>query len=255
MSLIFGSTAIKHHFPDYEKEPDDLDIIGKGTNKKGVEYHWTDSFEYIVGNNKDNEYVDSNFLYTIKCSHASWDINWDKHMHDIVFLKDKGCVVDETLYKMLYKDWELLHGKKHVYFSKTNDEFFNKNVKREFDHDWLHEFVSFYDEPLHNAIRKRVDSPKCSRKLFEALSHSDRIKCALEEVYVIAIERFVLNGVRSPKHAKYLSLKKLITSMTKGWFNLFLIDNFKELIYSEHDEYFKAKVDEILCLRKQLNSI
>lgn len=224
ISLIYGSCAAKHWFPDF-RTPNDIDYIGKNA-------YWVDSFQYLE-NNSHNQYVDPNYLYTIKVSHAAWDVWWDKTMHDIVFLKNKGCVLDKEFYSMLYKEWEVVHRPKSVNFTKENKEFFRGNIARKVDHDLLHEMLAFYDRPLHERIRKEPNSPICSEELFEALSFEDKVKCALEETHVIATERWVLNGMSSLKHAKYKSLKTLITSASKGWFTLFLVLNFDLLIYYE----------------------
>ena len=53
---------------------------------KEEQHYWWDSFEYIIKNNKDSKYLDSDFIYTIKVAHACWDIYWDKTIHDIMFL-------------------------------------------------------------------------------------------------------------------------------------------------------------------------
>ena len=84
--LIFGSTALKYWFPDFKREPKDLDYISQTKPRpgtKGVEYIWEDSFQYVLENNVDPKYVDPAFLYTIKVAHAAWDVRWDKTMHDI----------------------------------------------------------------------------------------------------------------------------------------------------------------------------
>lgn len=232
--LIFGSTALKHWFPDYKREPKDLDVITKekSTYRK-VDHYWIDSHQYILDNNKDCTYVDPDFLYTIKVSHAAWDIWWDKTMSHIMFLKDKGCKLDNTLYKLLYDEWMVHHkSNKRINLNRSNAEFFKDAVKREFDHDYLHEVFAYYDKPMHTRIRPDVDRAYCSQKLWDLLSHEDKVKCALEEIHVIAFERFILKGERYPI-AKRLAMKNLILTMTKGWFNLFLIDNFKELLYSD----------------------
>jgi len=240
--LIYGSVAAKHWFPDF-RDTKDLDYICEDTSKrsKEIEYHWTPSFQYVLDNNVDDTYVDPNFLYTIKFSHAAWDIRWTKTMKDIRFFKNKGCVLDLELYNMLLKDWEIIHGKKKVNLNQDNSEFFTKYVKREYDHDWLHGFLAFYDEPLHTKIRK-TDKPLCYKDLWDDLSLDDQYKCALEEIYVVATERY---DNYPPKIAKFKSMKNIITSMTKGWFNYFLIDNFEELLYNEYDSHWLIKLEEL----------
>lgn len=240
--LIFGSTAAKYWFSDFN-DPKDIDYICKNPPKSSreEEYYWNEGFQYILDNNKDSKFVDPNFLYTIKFSHAAWDVRWTKTLKHIQFFKEKGCKIDWNLYKILYKDWEILHGKKKVNLNQTNDKFFNKHVKRVYDHDWLHEQFAFYDKPLHNKIRPG-DSPMASEYLWKKLPYDDKIKCALEEIYVIATERY---SHMPYKMAKYKSIYNLITSMTKGWFNIFLIDNFEELLYNELDKHWIKKSKEI----------
>lgn len=241
---------MKHWFPD-AKEPKDLDYISKEkimTRKE--EHHWYDSFQYILDHNKDNTYVDPNFLYTLKVSHAAWPVFWEKTMSDIMFMKEKGCKLDKTLYNKLYKEWEVLHRDKRINLNVKNEQFFNKNITREYDHDWLHGFLAFGKEPMHNKIRKDPNSPLCSKKLWNKLSYEDQLKCAMEETYVVATERYVVQGIPR-KLAKIKSLKNLITSMTKGWFNLFLIENYRDLLYYNNNHWFHKL--EILAYEKRTN--
>lgn len=244
--LIFGSTALKHWFQDLNREPKDLDYISKdGKNSKEVEYHWAPSFQYIVDNNKDSVYVDPNYLYTIKVSHAAWDIRWEKTIRDIKFMKDKGCVLDIPLYEILLKDWNVIHSEKRIRLKGTPEEFFNKNIARKVPHEQLHDIVKFYDKPLHESIRPDKNDVACSKKLWDNLSQEDKLKCALEETYVFAIERY---SEYPPNIALSKALKHLITKSTKGYFNLFMIDNFFDLLYYDRDRYigiFK-KVKDVL---------
>lgn len=232
---IYGSCALKHWYPE-TRIPSDIDIISPN-------HDWIPAFQYLLENNKHSQYVDPNFLFTIKVSHASWNIHWDKTLHDIVFLKNKGCTLDKEFYNLLYNDWKKIHKKKNVKLSTSNDKFFTNKITRKYSHDYLHEILSFYEQPLHEKIRKDLNSPQCDEKLFNELSNEDQFKCALEEVLVIATERFVLSG-RPLNNSKYLALKTLITSSTTGWFNLYLILNFDKLIYS-NNTHWKTKLLEI----------
>jgi hypothetical protein len=84
-------------------------------------------------------------------------------------------------------------------------------------------------------LRLDPNDVKFSKALWVALSYEDQIKCALEETYVFALERYL---EFPPKIAFLKALKQLITSSTKGYFNLFLIDNFFELMYYDKNKYF-----------------
>jgi hypothetical protein len=249
MFLIYGSQAIKHWYPDYDREPRDTDIItddvsflnNSSPNRK-EEFYWTNAFEYLIYN-KDNKYVDPNLLYTIKVSHAAWDINWTKTMKDIEFLQSKGCKLDTEFYNLLYSDWEKLHGKKKVKMDVENKEFFTETITRKYNHEELHKHFMFYDRPLNERIRPDLNSPLCSKKMWNKLHYVNKIKCALEEIFVLATERYIVNGVPS-KTARVKTLKQMITSSTSGWFNLFLVENFSKLrVISQ--ERFEQKLKEL----------
>lgn len=246
--LIFGSRAMQYWFPDCREPKRDIDIITpeKLKSSREIEYHWCDSFQYVFDHNKDKVYVDPDFLYTIKVSHAAWDIHWEKTMFDIRFLQAKGCKLYQGLYEMLVKEWEVIHGdKKRVNLNKPNEYFFDDAVTRKYNHDQLHQHFKFYDEPLHTKIRLDLSKALPSKELWDKLSEDDKLKCALEEIMVIATERYLFSECPIPaKLAKYKAMKRLITSMTKGWFNLFLIVNFEQLLYYSN-EHWKRKLEEL----------
>ena len=229
MKLIYGSTAIKYWFSDF-RDPKDEDIISDDYIKqnKNEDIHWIDEFLYLKVHNKDEKYVDPNFLYTIKMSHLSWNIwNWDKHMRDTIFLKNKWCKIDYDFYSLLMKWWWRVHWKKNIKMNVINDWFFKERIKRKYDHDWLHEQYAFYDRPLNERIREDLNSPLCSKKLWDELPKEDKIKCALEELYVLTTERYIFIDNPIPlSFAKTKMLKQMIVSTTSWWFNLFLKENF-----------------------------
>lgn len=231
--LIFGSTAAKHWFPEF-REPKDLDIITKIPQKKepGHEEYWEDAFQYVLDNNQDKKYVDPNFLLTIKLSHVYWSTrNFNKTIFDIQFFKNKGLEVDEILYKSLLQCWKNRFGKAKVNLNKKNEEFFTNSVEREFEHDKVHEAVAYYERPLFEKIKHDLSLAQCSKKLFNQLSHEDKIKCAKEEIYVTAIERFLLKNNRIPENIAIIkAMELLITSMAQAsWFARFIVENHKQI--------------------------
>lgn len=241
--LIYGSTAIKHWYPgEYLKTPKDLDIISKDSSlkKEGVEVYWTEAFNYLLTTNKDKEYVDPNLLYTIKVSHAAWDINWTKHVKDIMFLQSMGCELDKTFYELLIKDWKLIHGKKKFNFNKPHNELFKDSVNRKYSHDDLHMTLKFNDEPMYKKVLKNSDKALCDKSLFNTLSEKLKLELAIEEVAVIAYERYVLPCKMPLKLAIPKAYQDLVTHMTKGWFNLYLIEHCKDIIFLHkyHQDYF-----------------
>lgn len=225
--LIIGSTAIKHWFPDFPREPNDIDYISLlGETSKGIEYHWISEFQYFLDNNVDDKYLDPNFLYTLKLSHLGWDIFWKKHVHDVCFLKQKGCVVDQKLYDTLVKAWTRIHGKKWASLKgKDSETFFVDAVKRKYIHDDIHDAIAIYDRPLYESLI--YEGVSCSKKGFDKLSYDDKLNLVYEEVWVTALERYLIpEEFKCSKIEAYQkALKKLATTMSSGWFKFFILTN------------------------------
>lgn len=236
--LITGSVAAHHWFPEVWTKPEDIDIltpsIVKGTSECRVETQWHEACDYIFNHNSDPTFVDANFLFTIKLSHAEWNVKWEKTMRDIWKFQQAGCVFDTELLRLLKPVWRRIHGKKQVNLAQTVDQFFsNDAVTRVYDHEAVHEAVKFYSRPLHESIRPSLDSVWCSHEMFSKLSLRDQHLTATEEIMVTAIERCKLTSISSKidvLRATTYAHKQLVTSMTTGWFNQFLILNAPTLL-------------------------
>lgn len=182
--MIFGSTAAKFWFPDF-REPNDLDTLQKESvvTPNAQSYWYGESSEFIIKNNKHPEYVDAEFLYTIKAGHAHWNIHWDKTMADIVFFQNKGLKIHTELFNLLIKDFAAFHGVRNASLKGKNSKtFFEDAVPRKYIHDSIHEAVAFYERPLYERILKSAGSVECYRDKFEELSLQDRQRLVKEEV-------------------------------------------------------------------------
>jgi hypothetical protein len=226
-SLIIGSHAIRHWFPDFPREPKDMDIMcEQGTSTKEVEYLWIPEYQYFLDSNQDEQYLDKDHLYTLKLSHLGFNIFWEKHCSDVCFLKSKGCVADEKLYKKLVKAWILKHGKQWASLKgKDSQTFFEDAVKRKYVHDTIHDAVAIYDKPLYESLV--YEGVSCSKKGFDKLSYDDKLNLVREEVYVTALERWLIpHDFKFSKIEAYQkALKKLATTMSSGWFKFFILTN------------------------------
>jgi len=176
--------------PELKRTPKDLDFIGPGENSKGIEYFMHTGLQYVLDNNIDDTYVDLNFLYTIKCSHLHYDINWDKHCIDVMFMQSHGATIDNTLYSLLMKDWEVIHGPKKLNLNQDPKDFFTPHVDRKIDHDELHSLIAFYDEPMFKKILMDGKKVLTDKHKWDRISDEDKMICILEEVYVTAFERW-----------------------------------------------------------------
>ena len=245
--LITGSTAAYHWWSDF-RQPKDLDLLTptkiKSENSAEciVDSGWHSAASFILEKNKDKVFLDPNALFTLKVSHAEWDVHWEKTMADIGFMKAKGCELDEELYKALLPVWKEKHGDKKVNLNQPVSDFFNSYVTRIFDHETLHELAAFNGRPMHERIRPDLSKAWVSKEMFFALPQEQQYECALEEIIVTAIERAKFTGPQN--RVKILSAihqahKRLVTSMCNGWFALFLILNQKELLGIRKEKFLE----------------
>jgi hypothetical protein len=251
--LIIGSTACYHWFPE-SRVPRDLDLLTPAKIKTSdsqicfVDAQWHDAASYLISVNNDEVFADPDILYTLKVSHAAWDIKWDKTMYDISFLQSKGCKLMPELYDKLYAVWIEVHGKKRVNMNKPMTEFFNDAVKREYNHEHLHELVAFNDRPMHGKLRPDLGNAWCSKDKFFQLTQEEQAQTALEEIMATAIERSKLKSA-DQNSTKFFGMTKahfkLCTSMTKGWFALYLIENRNNLLFKRREQW-QTKLNQAL---------
>lgn len=234
--FIIGSTALKELYPDFKREPKDLDIIYKGENKPELSIQVNNKnlkiellrndvlYDYVKSNLSDGK-LTGDVLLTLKCSHIFWDINWDKHMFDICFLLEKGNKIILSLFHDLYKQWDELHGKNYRSDLKmTKEDFFNNALNCPYDHDTLHTYIKFI--PTYTKILKEGAEVEVCEEKFKLLPHEDKISLVQEEVYIMAFERY---SKLNYKAAYYKMLKKFIISHAPIWEAIFILENFREL--------------------------
>src|SRR5687767_3092443 len=115
MALIIGSTAMNYWFSD-AREPKDYDYFANPNQKipawikvnTQADQFWHDSWNGTRLDLSGWNTATPDELYTIKVSHAYWELkngSWDKHMCDILFLKNHGAQLDMELHKLLYPVW------------------------------------------------------------------------------------------------------------------------------------------------------
>lgn len=183
-------------------------------------------------------------LYTIKLFLAQWDTNFDADIRIIYYLKYRDCKVNHSLYKALCSRFEPLLGTKRVLDSISKQCSFKQHIDRLYLHDELHQHFAHYSEPLYKSILKRPNSIYTSEKKFNSLSYEDKFKCASEEIYSVATERLIIPFGYSVEDAKFIAMKRLCIGLSKGYFCIFLLENFFELLY-DSNSYFEAKLAEL----------
>jgi len=261
--IIIGSTAIKHWIPDF-REPNDRDVaISKGI-----------SFAPLTGKDfiqlppeildilpQDSGYATLDAIYTIKCSHLGWDIKWQKHKSDVLYLKAKGCKKLPELYSKLTEYWRKENGNKpFLSLYKKKDDFFNEYVPYVYDHDYLHELVAYPNPPVYSYCLCDGADVAIDKDKFDKLSLDLQLRMFKEEISVIAAERWLIPGKICGKYtwmqAYHLALHKTVVSLTKNWATDFLIDHLDyfakpELSYFYH--LFNTIKEGKIIMAKEVN--
>lgn len=237
MALIIGSTAMARLIPN-SRLPKDLDVFAR-PNDPMLEWNnvadrfWHDKFsntQLDVGG-----YADLNQLYTIKVSHAYWELrngSWDKHMFDILTLQNAGAKLIPDLHKLLYSVWVETHGSKKMNLAQSAGMFFKDAVVRIYDHDSIHASVTRYKRPIYEDYLLPGEEVNMDMTKVWASDHSRIVELFREEVAATALERWLipLNYKFSPGLAWKLALKKTITSLTRGKSAQFMVENFREFM-------------------------
>lgn len=179
-----------------------------------------------------NGYATPDSLYTIKLSHLGWgNPNWNKHKLDILHMENIGCVIIPELYKELINFWKIELGTKDfLSLDKTKDNFFTDEVTYIYDHDLLHEKASYPNKPMYTKCLMEGKQVLTDKEKFDKLTYEDQLRMFKEEISVICFERWVIPYGKSWVESYPWSVKKTITTLTKGWATDFLIKNLKEFI-------------------------
>lgn len=232
--LVIGSTAIKHHFPDFGRESKDYDMFARPEEvDSSIDSFWDHRLSGTVLDRTG--YATPNELYTIKISHSFWEIpnspkgNWEKHLHDAMFLKSKGARLNMDLYRFLYQIWTDRYGSKKMDLTKEADSFFKDAVHRIYDHDSIHYSVAYEPgKPLYERILKDGHSVDIDPQKMWGMPFEDQVKLFREEVYATALERILIpkNYQHSPRAAYAWALRRTVTSLTKGRSARFIAENF-----------------------------
>lgn len=235
---LFGSSRIKQLFPDF-REPNDADyyFVEGGNPEIG---NIPKPYELYYLPNAPNRAMTADEIYTLKVSHAIYNIQWRKHMSDIRFLQMKGCKVIPEFLEELREFWSKIHhDQKYSRFDFTAKEnIFDDKLGRKQPHDELH--LMFSDE---------LDFPKFSdgeipnENKWNKLSHELKKKICVEEAYVIALERYLNDFTyqRGYVAAQQLLITRLHPVFIADW----AIQNWNEIYKAEinfYERYRKNKV-------------
>ena len=232
---LFGSKLIKKYFPDF-REPNDTDWV---TNDKSELKTSTKEEEYYYIPNSPDREMTPDEIYTLKVSHAIYDIHWKKTMSDIRFLQLKGCKIIPEMLKELREYWVEVHGEQHrTDFEVKPGAFFEDRVKRKLNHDDLHKMLN----PSPTYLKMIINDVNPDMDKFSRLSDDDKMELLFEEAFVIAIERFSNNLDRL---AYNKSQQSLVTRLHPVWLADFVIENWSKWYWNPSNSKFYDKYTTI----------
>ena len=199
----------------------------------------------------DVEYYPSiNALYALKMSHRFLrnSPHFLKTMQHIHLMRGYGSQISEYYSEWYKKREKETYDYGHPDLTVKKQDFFQEETFYKYDHDHCHEAIKLSEVPAYTRILMEGFDVKCSKEKFDALSYEHKMYCALEESYVLALERMIIPNdfIPSPKLAFRLALMKVCTSITSGWFrdwcyeNYYAIDALYNGIYVDK---FKSALD------------
>jgi hypothetical protein len=229
MLYPFGSQLTKKIFPEF-RNPKDFDWV---TNDQSELKKSNRQEEYYYIPCAPNREMTANELYTLKVSHAIYDIQWAKTMSDIRFFQIKGCEIEKSFLNELREYWKSVHtSKQRTNFEIEENKFFDDNVKREIPHDDLHKI--FNPTPAYLNI---VDGVVPSEDKFNALSESLKDAVCFEESYVLAVERYC--DKLPYRQAYHKAQMDLVTRLHPIWLADYIITNWNKKFWITKNNYYE----------------
>jgi len=225
--IIIGSTAIKHWFPDFNREPKDLDYAYDGDkviSTREIEYLPN---PIILKYTRWDKYLEPDLLLTLKASHLILEINWAKHMFDCQFLLKKGCVIETEVFNELVEYWKTSHPKvKRSKLEMSKDDFFTNAINYDVNsHDDLHLLIN--PTPMYKKLLKEGCEVELDEEKFHILSKNEKLDVIREEVYVMGYERYAKLNYR-------LAYKRMLDKFTRThaptYMIPFIVENYIELL-------------------------
>lgn len=226
---LFGSKLIKKHFSDF-REPNDTDWVTNDQSKMKPSIIGKEEYYYIPFS-PDREMTPDE-IYTVKVSHAIYDIHWKKTMSDIRFLQIKGCKIIPDFLQNLRNHWELVHGPQiRTDFEVEPGNFFDDRVRRKLNHDELHKMINStptYLKIIDNGVNPNPDK-------YHKLTEDERKEVLFEEAFVISIERF---WTANDRMAYQIAQQSLVTRLHPVWLADEIIKNWNKWYWNPQNSKF-----------------
>ncbi len=137
---------------------------------------------------------------------------------------------------------------------RVSNEAFFQDFKypwlRVHEHDDLHRVTCYGSVPMYQQMKENADLAYVPAASFERLSHDERIRLVREECYALALERVLIPaqdlGIDYAENDGFQhALRRICTTLARGWFRDFAIDNYPEI--SRYDKAFVGEYRRALA--------
>ncbi|CAB4415836.1 unnamed protein product [Rhizophagus irregularis] len=177
-------------------------------------------------------------LEALKTSHIYWPGDFYKNISDLHLLRillDYNKVSPIQPLCSPQRD-ELIELMLKTRIKETEIIRDNLFVQTRVPHDDLHELVKYGDHPIYQGLKDDQSRAWIKKSLFEKLDYQTKINCVKEEAMAIALERYLIPMISNNQENSYkLALIRICTTLTKGWFRQFAIDNYPRLANLDKD--------------------
>lgn len=230
-------------------DPIEIEIVEKRPSTQLLMENYDKWFTYI----SYKKIAPLPLLYALKMSHRFLknSPHFLKTMRDIKEMEEKYDKWE--VYMRMMRDWFKMREKEtynysHPSLNRKKKDFFVDDFYV-FDHDQIHAIVALNELPAFNYFKEDAAEVKCSKDKFFACDESIRLAAVYEESCVLALERHQIPNDFSPNPEKsfLISLEKVCTGLTSGWFRTYAYDNYDKVV----DLYQKRGKSNYVDLFKQ----
>lgn len=207
----------------------------------------------VFGSQVDTFVATDKMVHMMKYSHRfkKNSVHFEKTRNDLLwFEKEHGnihSILNDELKAILALREKLTYTNGLPKLNQDKKSFFTDTVPYQYDHDTIHEAVKHLDKPAYTYYIREGEQVMCSKEKFDALPEIVKLYGVLEESYVLALERSIIPFSADPFWAFKLSLQKVCTSITSGWFREFAYQNYDKVIELYHESFvtkFQSALDE-----------
>ncbi|CAB5383710.1 unnamed protein product [Rhizophagus irregularis] len=178
-------------------------------------------------------------LEALKSSHINYPSNFQKNITDLHILRvslgyNKMLITQPLCSPQRDEPIELLLKTRIM-----ETEIIQKAQVECIPHDDIHELVKYGEHPIYESLKIDKSKTLIEKSLFEKIDYQTKLNCVKEEAMTIALERYLIPMVSKNQETSYnLALARICTTLSKGWFCQFAIDNYPKLSNLDKDFHY-----------------